>query len=225
MRCTFHNNMRISKRQLFLNQQTARVRQCISLDRFVVRLRLAHRNLNKEGRTLHGLVAQIQDSSVLTFVPKSCSSHDHEKSTFRLKRIMCCADLKNTHTTIRIISMHQSRKNFFKTRIFVAQLLINQSAFVSDSRMNAQCNYPGSQRLAPQLTRHSHSGRCTLPPLLKQFVIVLIMKAPNADRTVACSTSHDSTQTEPPTIRLHWELNQVFAIIDDATLFLEKIHT
>ena len=29
----------------------------------------------------------------------------------------------------------------------------------------------------------------------------------------------------PPTIRLRWELNQVFAIIYDATLFLEQIHT
>ena len=43
-------------------------------------------------------------------------------------RITCCADLKNTHTTIRIISMHQSRKVFLKTRITVAQLLMNESA-------------------------------------------------------------------------------------------------
>ena len=28
---------------------------------------------------------------------------------------------------------------------------------VNDSRMNAQCNCPGSQRLAHQLTRPSHS--------------------------------------------------------------------
>ena len=61
-------------------------RQCISLDHFVVHLRWAHRNQNRAERTPHGRLAQVQDSSVETFVPKSCSSHDHEMSTFRLKR-------------------------------------------------------------------------------------------------------------------------------------------
>ena len=40
-------------------------RQCISLDRFVVHLRLAHWNQNREKRALHGRVAPVQDSSVL----------------------------------------------------------------------------------------------------------------------------------------------------------------
>ena len=39
---------------------------------------------------------------------------------------------------------------------------------------------------------------------------------------VQATTRH---KQRPPTIRLHWELNQVFAIIDGATLFLEKNHT
>ena len=77
---------------------------------------------------------------------------------------------------------------------------------VSDSRMNAQCDCPSSQRLAHQLTRHSHSrchclvdARCHQETpenrsLWEQFVTLLVMKAPNADRTVAWSTSHDSTQ-------------------------------
>ena len=60
--------------------------QCISLDRFVVRLRWAHWFQKREDRTPHGRVAQVQDSSVLTFVPKSCSSHDHEMSTFRQRK-------------------------------------------------------------------------------------------------------------------------------------------
>ena len=36
---------------------------------------------------------------------------------------------------------------------------------------------------------------------------------------VQATTRHEQ---RPPTIRLQWELNQVFAKIDDATLFLEK---
>ena len=50
------------------------------------------------------------------------------------------------------------------------------------------------------------------------------MKVPNVDRTVAWSTRHDSTQTWA-TNNHTAVLNQVCAIIDDATLFLEKIHT
>ena len=82
---------------------------------------------------------------------------------------------------------------------------------VSESRMNAHCNCPSSQRLAQQLTRPSHSrSHCLVDAryhqetpdnrsLWGQFVSVLVMKIPNVDRTVAWSTwstSHDSTQTE-----------------------------
>ena len=81
-------------------------------------------------------------------------------------------------------------------------------AIVSDSRKNAQCNCPGSQRLAHQLTRPSYSRRHCLVDaryhqetpdnhsLWGQFVSVLVMKVRKVDRTVAWSTSHDSTQTE-----------------------------
>ena len=43
-------------------------------------------------------------------------------------RITCCTDLKNTHTTVRIVSMCQSRKIFLETQITVTQLLMDQSA-------------------------------------------------------------------------------------------------
>ena len=56
-------------------------RQCISLDRFVVHSRLTRDNSTLEGRTQHGWVARVQNSSELTFIQRPCSSHDHEMST------------------------------------------------------------------------------------------------------------------------------------------------
>ena len=76
------------------------------------------------------------------------------------------------------------------------------------------------------------SDRCTLPsrkarqsfPVGGQFVSVLVMipMLPAQWHGVQATTRH---KQRPPTIRLHRELNQVFATIDNATLFLEKIHT
>ena len=83
IRCTFRNNMRISKRQSFLNQQAARIDNVfLSIASSSIR----DRDQNREALTPHGRVAQVQGSSVLTFVPKSCSRHDHERSTCRLKK-------------------------------------------------------------------------------------------------------------------------------------------
>ena len=70
--------------------------------------------------------------------------------------------------------------------------------------MNAQCNCPGSQRFAHQMARSflfmlTLSGGCTSTSqsfsVASSFVIVFVMKAPSADRKVAWSTGHDSTQT------------------------------
>ena len=67
--------------------------------------------------------------------------------------------------------------------------------------MNAQCSCPGSQRLAHQLLlahvdiARYHQETPDNRSLWAQFVSVLVMKAPSVDRTVAWSTSHDSTQT------------------------------
>ena len=86
-------------------------------------------------------IAPQQDSSGLNSVRRSCSSHDRERFTFWPQKVMkslsdCngherntrCTDFKNTQTTICVIAMHHSREVFFKTRIIVAQLLIDQSA-------------------------------------------------------------------------------------------------
>ena len=60
----------LRKDRLSFNQQAARIGQCISLDRFVVHLRLARWNQEREEKTLHGRVAPVQDSSGLTFRPE-----------------------------------------------------------------------------------------------------------------------------------------------------------
>ena len=86
-------------------------------------------------------------------------------------------------------------------RISKVQLFLDQQTarvgIVSDSRMNAHCNCPSSQRLAQQLNRPSHSrshclvdARCHQETpdnrsLWGQFVSVLVMKVPNLDRTEA----------------------------------------
>ena len=103
--------------------------------------------------------------------------------------------------------------------------------------MNAQYNCPSSQRLARQLTRHSHSrGHCLVDTrchqetpdnfsLWEQFVIVLVMKGPNADRTVTWSTSHNSTQTRATNNQTALGIEISLYIVYDTTLFLDKIHT
>ena len=132
-----------------------------------------------------------------------------------------------THTTIRVISMHQSRKVFLKTRITVAQLLIESVGIVSDC-------YPGSQRLAHQLTvllthvdivwvdARYHQETPDNRSLWGQF----IKCSRDGGSPMLTAQWHGVQATtrhreRPHTIRLHWELNQVFAIIDDATLFVE----
>ena len=60
---------------------------------------------------------------------------------------------------------------------------------------------------------------------VEQFVSVLVMKVPNVDRTVAWSASHDSTQTEATNDQTALGIESHLCKIDDATLFLEKIHT
>ena len=70
------------QRTLVFEPTSCTNRQCVTLDRFVVHLKLAHWNQNREEKTLHGRVAPVQDSSVLTFVWRPCSSHDRERSTF-----------------------------------------------------------------------------------------------------------------------------------------------
>ena len=169
IRCTFHNNMRISKRQWFLNQQTARVDN-VFLSITSSPIRDGHIE-TRTGRKEHRMVGshkfkirQCRPSS-----PKSCSSHDHEMSTFRLKKCQKSQTAErskenhvlrrpqeHTHMTIREISMHQSRK-FPQDTNHCCATADKSVDIVSDLRMNAQCNCPGSQRLAHQLTRPSHS--------------------------------------------------------------------
>ena len=79
---------------------------------------------------------------------------------------------------------------------------------VSDSGMKDHSNCPDSPRLVHQQARHPHPRLHRLVDarhhqetpdthsLWVQFVIVFVMEAPNADRTVAWSSSYDSTQTE-----------------------------
>ena len=90
-----HVEISVSPSQMHIQQQRAHLqkatvfkptsctnRQCISLDRFVVHLRVARWGQERDEKTLYGRIAPVQDSSGLTFVRKSCSSHDREKSTF-----------------------------------------------------------------------------------------------------------------------------------------------
>ena len=221
IRCTFHNNMGTSKGQCVFEPTSCTNRQCTSSRS----LRRPHGTGTLKqvqgGKNTAWSVAQVQDSSVLTFVPKSCSSHDHERSTFRLKR---CHEVfvwrywsRENHVLRRPQAHRHDNQNYFhashqksfpQDTNHCCATADKSVGIVTDSRMNAQCNYPGSQRFAHQPARHSHPRWHCLErarhhqekpdnrSLWAQFVIVLVMKAPNADRTVAWSTSHDSTQTE-----------------------------
>ena len=124
-------------------------------------------------------------------------------------RVTRCTDVKNTQRTTGGISMRfpQDTHHFCTT-------VDRSTGTVSDSRMEAQCNCPECQRPVHQLVRHFHSPLHRLVDVRHrqetpdthsfcvQFVIVLVMKAPKADRVVAWSTDRDSTRTVAPTLGL-----------------------
>ena len=123
-------------------------------------------------------------------------------------RVTRCTDLKNTQTDHQSNFHAPGQRSFPQDTNHFCATLGGTVGFVSDSEMNAQCNFPGSQRLAHQMARPPHSRRHCLvdasyhqePPdthfLWEQFVNEFVLKAPTADLTVVWSTSHDSTQTE-----------------------------
>ena len=99
--------------------------------------------------------------------------------------------------------------------------------------MEAQCICPECQRMVHQLARHFHSSLHRLVDarhhqetpdthsLWRQFVIVFVMKASKADRRVAWSTATPHKQW-PPALGLHWQPYQIFTIIHNTTMFIEK---
>ena len=90
-----HEEISESPSQMHIQQQHAHLhrtdvfeptsctsRQCISFGRCRRPFEIGKLESDKGGKTRHGLVAPIQDSPVLTFVRRSYSNHDHERSTF-----------------------------------------------------------------------------------------------------------------------------------------------
>ena len=215
VRCTFHNNIRISKGHLFFNQQDARTDSVFSLSlRRPSELsrwnQMMEENSAWSGRTTTRFFRADSRSEVLLKswsrevhilghrkVVKSLS-HYWSWDKYALHRLQ-------EHTNDHQCYFHASEQiSFFQDANHCCATVDRSVGSTSHSWMNAQCKCPGSQRFAHQMVR-SFLFMLTLSvdaPSTSQsffvgasFVIVLLRKALHSDRKVAWSTGHDSTQT------------------------------